>query len=136
MGGKIVDGAFAVSIKPLVQHEQVLSWPSHLQVDLEATCQRDTNLGTGGRQQPRQICCQSPQGCYCPWRWSLRVISQVFRHFSGTERLLLVKFLIEESMVKLLPSASSLHSLYYLTCFARSSFIKCMHLTRDGYNPQ
>ena len=37
----------------------------------------------------------------------------VFWHFSGTERPLLVKFPIEESVVKLLPRASSLRSLYY-----------------------
>ena len=40
---------------------------------------------------------------------------------SGTERPLLVKLPIEESVVKLLPSASSLRSSYYLTRFARSS---------------
>ena len=40
---------------------------------------------------------------------------------SGTERPSLVKLPIEESVVKLLPSASSLHSSYYLTRFARSS---------------
>ena len=61
---------------------------------------------------------------------------QEFWHFSGTERPLLVKSPIEESVVKLLPMASSLRSLYYLTRFAQSSFIKCMRLTRDGYNPQ
>ena len=38
---------------------------------------------------------------------------RVFWHFSGTERPLLVKFPIEESVVKLLPRASSLRSLYY-----------------------
>ena len=42
-------------------------WPSHLQADPEATCQRDTNLGTGEGQQLRQIRCRSPQGYYCPW---------------------------------------------------------------------
>jgi len=47
---------------------------------------------------------------------------------SGMERPSLVKLPIEESVVKLLPSASSLHCLYYLT----SSFIKGMCLTRDG----
>ena len=57
---------------------------------------------------------------------------QVVWHFSGTERPLLVKFLIEESVVKLLPSASSLRSSYYLTHFAQSSFINRMRLTRDG----
>ena len=53
----------------------------------------------------------------------------------GTERPLLVKLPIKESVVKPLPTASSLCSSYYLTCFLevrRSSFIKCMHLTRDG----
>ena len=34
---------------------------SHLQADLAAACRRDTNLGTGGRQQPAwQTRCQSP----------------------------------------------------------------------------
>ena len=32
--------------------ESVNSWPSHLQADLVAACWRDTNLGTGGGQQP------------------------------------------------------------------------------------
>ena len=60
MGGKIVCGAFAASIKPLVQHARASSkyfgehhsWLSHLQADLEAACQRDTNLGKGGGLQP------------------------------------------------------------------------------------
>ena len=39
----------------------------------------------------------------------------VFWHFTGKERPLLVKFPIEESVIKLLPSASCLRSLYYLT---------------------
>ena len=102
MGGKIVGGVFAASVKPLVQcgerhscpsHLQAdlfnmaerqskyfgerHSWPSHLQADSEAACQRDTNLGTGGGQQPRQIRCQSPQGYYCPWPWSSRVFAGV-----------------------------------------------------------
>ena len=47
---------------------------------------------------------------------------------SSTERPSLVKLPIEESVVKLLPSASSLRSSYYLT----SPFIKLMCLTRDG----
>ena len=51
---------------------------------------------------------------------------------SDTERPLLVKLSIEESVVKLLPGAGSLCSLYCLTTFARSSFIKRMRLTRDG----
>ena len=51
---------------------------------------------------------------------------------SGTERPLLVKLPIEESVVKLLPSAGSLCFSYYLTPFARSSFIKHMRITRDG----
>ena len=40
---------------------------------------------------------------------------------SGTERPLLVKLPIEESVVKLIPSASSLRSSYHLTRFAQSS---------------
>ena len=51
---------------------------------------------------------------------------------SGMERPSLVKFPIKESVVKLLPSASSLRSSYYLT----SSFIKRMRLTCDGKKPQ
>ena len=43
-----------------------------------------------------------------------------------------MKLTIEESVVKLHPSAGSHCSLYYLTPFARSSFIKSMRLTRDG----
>ena len=47
---------------------------------------------------------------------------------SSTERPSLVKLPIEESVVKLLTSTSSLHSSYYLT----SLFINLMRLTRDG----
>ena len=54
-------GAFAASVKPFVQHGRASSkyfgerhsWPSHLQADLAAACRRDTNLGTGGEQQPQ-----------------------------------------------------------------------------------
>ena len=82
MGGKIVGSAFAAPVKPLVQHGRASSeyfgerhsWPSHLQADLAAACQRDTNLGTGEGQQP---CCQSSQACYCPWPCSLRVFTGV-----------------------------------------------------------
>ena len=52
------------------------------------------------------------------------VLERFFRCFgtsSGTERPSLVKLPIEESVVKLLPSASSLHSTYCLTRFAQSS---------------
>ena len=59
-----------------------------------------------------------------------REFSLVFWHF--LERPLLVKLPIEESVVKLLPSAGSLCSSYYLTPFARSLFLKCTCLTRDG----
>ena len=60
MGGKIVGGAFAASIKPLIQHGRASSkyfaechlWRSHLQADLAAACRRDTNLGMGEGQQP------------------------------------------------------------------------------------
>ena len=136
MGGEIVGGAFAASIKPLIQHGRASSeyfgehhlWPSHLQADLAATCQRDANLGTGGGQQPWQIRCQSSQACYCPGH-----VPQSFRGCfdtsSGTERPSLVKLPIKESVVKLLPSASSLRSSYYLTHFAQSSFIKRLRLT-------
>ena len=51
-----------------------------------------------------------------------------FETSSSTKRQSLVKLPIEESVVKLLPSASSLCSSYYLT----SLFIKLMRLTRDG----
>ena len=52
--------AFAASVKPFVQHGRASSkyfgerhsWPSYLQADLVAACRRDTNLGTGGGQQP------------------------------------------------------------------------------------
>ena len=62
----------------------------------------------------------------------LESFHRCFGTLSGTERPLLVKFPIEESVVKLLPSAGSLCSSYYLTPFARSSFIKHMCLTHDG----
>ena len=53
-------GAFAASVKPLIQYDRASSkyfgerhsWPSHLQVELAAACRRDTSLGTGGGQQP------------------------------------------------------------------------------------
>ena len=52
---------------------------------------------------------------------SLAMVLESFCRCFGMERPLLVKLPIEESVVKLLPSASSLHSSYYLTRFARSS---------------
>ena len=60
MGGKIVGGAFAASVKLLVPHGRASSkyfgechlWQSHLQADLEAACRRDTNLEMGGELQP------------------------------------------------------------------------------------
>ena len=61
-----------------------------------------------------------------------REFSGCFGTSSGTERPSLVKLPIEIRVVKLLPSAGYLHSLYYFTCFARSSFNKRMCLTRDG----
>ena len=49
MGGKIVGGAFAASMKPLVQHGRALTTyfgecHSHLQADLVAACQRHNLL--------------------------------------------------------------------------------------------
>ena len=52
-------GAFAASIKLLIQHGRASSeyfgerhsWPSHLQADLVAACRRYANLGTGGGLQ-------------------------------------------------------------------------------------
>ena len=83
---KIVASAFTVSVISLVQLGRASSkyfgehhlCPSHLQADLAAACRRDTNLGTGGEQQPAgQICGQSPQGCYCRWPRSSRVFAGV-----------------------------------------------------------
>ena len=51
---------------------------------------------------------------------------------SGMERPSLVKLPIKDSLVKLLPTTSSLRSSYYLTRFAWSSFIKHIRLTRNG----
>ena len=51
----------------------------------------------------------------------LESFCRCFGTFSGTERPLIVKLPIEESVVKLLPSTNSLRSSYYLICFARSS---------------
>ena len=56
----------------------------------------------------------------------LESFCRCFGTSSGTERPLLVKLPIEESVVKLLPSASSLRSSYYLICFAQSS-VKFVH---------
>ena len=57
-------GTFGASVNAFVQHGRVSSkyfaelhsWLSHLQADLAAACRRDINLGTGGGQQPCQIC--------------------------------------------------------------------------------
>ena len=49
----------------------------HIYKQIRTPLVRDTNLGTGGGQQPRQIRCQSPQGYYCPWAWSSRVFAGV-----------------------------------------------------------
>ena len=103
MGGKIVGGAFAASVKTFVQHGRVSSkyfgechsWPSHLQADLAAACLRYTNLGTGGR---------------LTFAVSLLKHATVSREFSALPKApgtVYVKLPIEESVVKVLPSASS-----------------------------
>ena len=58
----------------------------------------------------------------------------MFWHFLRHRETFLVKLPIEESVVKLLPSAGSLCSSYYFTPFAQSLFIKRMRLTHDGKN--
>ena len=123
------------SVKPFVQHGRVsskyfgerYSWPSHLQADLMAACQRDTNL-------EREVGYNHDKFVVSLLKHAT-VLGHVPQNFcgcfdtsSGTERPSLVKLLTEESVVKLLPSASSLCCLYYLT----SSFVKGMRLTRDG----
>ena len=117
MGGEIVGGAFTASVKPLVQHQtstlesiicghhiyKQIWWllvREMLTLEREEGNNRDkftvsllkhaTVLGHGP---------QSFRGC--------------FDTSSGTERPSLVKLLIEESVVKLLPSTSSLRSSYY-----------------------
>ena len=72
--------------------------------------------------------------CWMPLFFAMVIESfrRCFGTSSGTERALLVKLQIEETVVKLLPSAGSLRSSYYLTPFARRLFIKRMHLTHDG----
>ena len=135
-GWKIVGSAFSASVKPLVQHGRASSkehhsCPSHLQADLKAVTFtsrfEDTNLGTGGGQQPWQI-----YWMLLSFVMFLESFHWCFGTSSGMERPLLVMLPIEESVVKLLPSAGSLWSSYYLTPLARSSFIKHMRLTRYG----
>ena len=136
---KIVGGAFAASIRLLVQPGRVSSkyfgerhsCLSHLQADLAAACRRDTNLEMGGGQQPCKFAVSLLKHVTVP-----REFSWVFWHFSGTARPSLVKLPIKESVVKV---NYSLHSWYYLIRFAQhgllkveSSFIKLMCLTCYG----
>ena len=145
MGGKTVGGAFAASVKSLVQPGRAScryfgerhSWPSHLQADLAAACLRYTNLGTWGGQKPWQIRCQSSQACYCFSRVFTGVLA-----LPQAQRPSLVKLPIEESVVKVLPSASStilfvLCSTWYIllntVCFKfKVRLLSGMHLTCDG----
>ena len=88
MSGKIVGGAFTASVKPLVQHVRASSkyfgdrhsWPSHLQADLVAASQRDTNLGTGEGQPLKFAVSLLKHAMYCPWPCSSE-FSWVFWHF-------------------------------------------------------
>ena len=80
-------------VKPFIQQGRASSkyfgerhsWPSHLQAELTAACRRNTNLGTGGGQQPWQIRCQSSQACYYATASVVghgpREFLQVFWHF-------------------------------------------------------
>ena len=95
MGVKIVAGAFAASIKPLVQHGRALSkyfgdrhlWPSHLQADLEAALRRAATMTNSlSFSSSMLLFLESFRGC--------------FGTPSGTEGPLLVKLPVEESLVK------------------------------------
>ena len=106
-------GAFAASVKPLVQHGRALTKyfgerHSHLQADLVAACQRHNLLSV-------------ISSMLLSLAMFLESVRKCFGTSSGTERPLLVKLPIEKSVVKLLPSASSLCSSYYLTRFAQPS---------------
>ena len=87
-GGKIVGGAFAASVKPLIQNGRASSkyfgehhsWPSHLQADLAAACRRDANLGTGGGLKPWQFVVSLPKHATVLGH-VLREFSWVFWHF-------------------------------------------------------
>ena len=118
----------------MVQHGSVSSkyfgerhlWPSHLQADLAAACRKDTNYPWIQRRATIRT------NLLLSLAMFLKSFCRCFGASSGMERPSLAKLPIKESVVKLLPSDSSLHCLYYLTRFARSSFIKCMCLTCDG----
>ena len=76
-GWKIVGGAFAASVKPLVQHGRATSkerhsWPSHLQADLKAFVRKILTLEREEDNNHDKFA-----GCYCPLPWSSRVFAGV-----------------------------------------------------------
>ena len=93
------------------------SWPSHLQADPEAACQRDTNLEREEDNNHDKFAVSLLKDTTVLGHGPCK-FCRCFGTSSGTERPLLVKLPIKESVVKLLPSASSLRSSYCLTLFA------------------
>ena len=76
-GWKIVGGAFAALVKPLVQHGRASSkerhsWPSHLQADLKAVVRKILTLEREEDNNHDKFA-----GCYCPLPWSSRVFTGV-----------------------------------------------------------
>ena len=98
-------GGFTASVRSLVQPGRVSSkyfgkrnsWPSHLQADLVAACWRDTNLGTGGGQQP---CMTNSLSAFSSMLLFLENFHGCFGTSSGMARPSLVKLPIKESVVK------------------------------------
>ena len=111
-GGENSGSAFAAFVISLVQHgkhfRECHSWPSHLQADLVAACQRDTNLGMGGEQQPWQILLKDATIIgHLP-----REFSRVFWHFLRHRDHHFWSYWSKKAWF-----SHSLHSSYYLARF-------------------
>ena len=76
MGVKIVSGVFATSVISLVQHGRAsmecILCGHHIYKQI---CQPLVGELLTLELLPWQICCQSPQGCYCHWPCSSRVFA-------------------------------------------------------------
>ena len=119
MGGKIVGGAFAASIKPNMAGRQASI--------LESVIRGHHIYKQIWRLLFGEILTLEREEGYNPDKFAVSLLKhatvlghvpQKFRGCfdisSGTERPSLVKLPVEESMVKLLPNASSLRSSYYI----------------------
>ena len=122
MGGKIVGGAFTASVKSLVQLGRASSkylgqrhtLPPHLYTSRFGGCLSERYYPWNMR---RATTLTNLLSVYSSVLQFLESLGGCFGTFSGTERPSLVKLPIAESVVKVLPSTSSLCYSYQLIRF-------------------